>query len=170
MDIRRKWDITRVVLTAIYLFAGWMLFTWSIDIFSLIMGGLFSFLTAILTFRLFIDEYEADRRALLPRLPSLILYLLLLIFRMYVSSFKVLYNVLLGRINPGIVHFRTRLKSDLARVILTNSITLTPGTITLDLNDDHLVVHWLDAKTTHSSYAGEVIKGSFERLLKRIWI
>jgi multicomponent Na+:H+ antiporter subunit E len=76
----------------------------------------------------------------------------------------------LGKIDPGIVHFRTRLKSDLARVILTNSITLTPGTITLDLNDDHLVVHWLDAKTSHSGYAGEMIKGRFERMLKRIWI
>jgi multicomponent Na+:H+ antiporter subunit E len=55
-------------------------------------------------------------------------------------------------------------------VILANSITLTPGTITLNLDDDHLIVHWLDAETIHSKYAGELIKGDFERLLKRIFV
>ncbi|MBC7189819.1 Na+/H+ antiporter subunit E, partial [Candidatus Aerophobetes bacterium] len=62
------------------------------------------------------------------------------------------------------------LKSDLARVILANSITLTPGTLTLDLKEDHLVVHWLKAKTTHSHYAGRLIKGHFEIWLQKIWI
>lgn len=170
MDTRYKWNIVRIVLTTAYLFVGWLLFTWSLSPFSLTTGGVFSFITALLTYRLFIDENEAQRRALIPRLHFLVYYLLLLGFRLYVSSFKVLYNVLLGRINPGIVHFRTRLKSDVARVILTNSITLTPGTITLDLKDDHLVVHWLDAKTSHSGFAGELIKGDFERILRRIWI
>ena len=89
---------------------------------------------------------------------------------MYVASFKVLFNVIRGNINPRIVHFRTRLKSDLARVILANSITLTPGTITVHLDDDHLIVHWLDAKTTHSKRAGEMIKSQFEALLKKIFI
>jgi multicomponent Na+:H+ antiporter subunit E len=89
---------------------------------------------------------------------------------MYVASFQVLFNVLRGDINPRVVHFRTRLKSDLARVILANSITLTPGTISLHLDDDHLIVHWLNATTTHSKHAGELIKGPFEKLLKRIFI
>ena len=89
---------------------------------------------------------------------------------MYAASFKVLYNIIRGNINPRIVHFRTKLKSDLARVILTNSITLTPGTIAIDLEDDHLIVHWLDAKTSHSRYAGDLIKGKMEKLLKRIFV
>ena len=78
--------------------------------------------------------------------------------------------VIVGNINPRIVHFRTRLSSKFARVILANSITLTPGTLTLDLDEDHLVVHWVDAKTTHSHYAGRLIKGHFESWLKRIWV
>ena len=81
---------------------------------------------------------------------------------MYAASFRVLYNIIRGNINPRIVHFRTRLKSDTARVILANSITLTPGTITVDLDDDHLIVHWLNAKTTHSRHAGDLIKGKME--------
>ena len=45
---------------------------------------------------------------------------------------------------PVIVKFRTKLKSETARVILANSITLTPGTITVSLEEDELVVHCLD--------------------------
>ena len=170
MDVLRKWNLVRIFFTTLYLFGGWMLFSWSVAPFSLLMGGFFSFITALVSFRFFITDAEADRRALLPKPYLMGYYLLLLVFRLYVSSFKVLYQVFRGRINPRIVHFRTRLKSDLARVLLTNSITLTPGTITLDLKDDHLIVHWLDAKTSHSRYAGDLIKGEFERILLRIWV
>jgi multicomponent Na+:H+ antiporter subunit E len=170
MDVLRKWNTVRIFFTTLYLFGGWMLFSWSVAPFSLLMGVFFSFITALVSFRFFILDSEADRGALLPKPYFMGYYLLLLVFRLYVSSFKVLYQVLLGRINPRIVHFRTRLKSDLARVVLTNSITLTPGTITLDLKEDHLIVHWLDAKTSHSRYAGDIIKGEFERILLRIWV
>lgn len=170
MDVRWKWNIVRFLFTTLYLLAGWMLFTWSLVPFSLLMGAFFSLLTASFTYRIFIDEAEAGRRTLVPRLHYLVFYLLLLTYRMYISSFKVVYHVFRGDFNPRIVHFRTRLKTDIARVILTNSITLTPGTITLDLKDDHLIVHWLDAKTSHSRYAGDLVKGEFEHLLKKIWL
>lgn len=170
MNVRWKWNIVRFLFTTLYLLAGWMLFTWSLVPFSLLMGAFFSLLTAAFTYRIFIDEAEAGHRTLVPRLHYLVFYLLLLTYRMYISSFKVVYHVFRGNINPRIVHFRTRLKTDIARVILTNSITLTPGTITLDLKDDHLIVHWLDAKTSHSRYAGDLVKGEFEHLLKKIWL
>ena len=53
-------------------------------------------------------------------------------------------------------------------MVLANSITLTPGTITLDVNDDHLTVHWLLCTTKHGKAAGETIKGTFERMLQRV--
>jgi multicomponent Na+:H+ antiporter subunit E len=170
MDVLTKWKIIRVILTTLYLLGGWILFTGTFAFYSLFVGCLFSVLVALLTYSLFIDEKEADRRSLIPHAHLLVIYMLLIIFKMYVASFKVLFNVIRGNINPRVVHFRTRLKSDLARVLLANSITLTPGTITLNLEDDHLIVHWLDAKTIHSKHAGELIKGEFERLLKRIFI
>ena len=170
MTPQQKWNITRIVLTTIYLFVGWLVFTGTLAPYSLMMGFCFSGLIALISYRLFIHEYEADRRALLPRADVLVVYLLVVLFKMYVASFQVLFNVLRGDINPRVVHFRTRLKSDVARVILANSITLTPGTISLHLDDDHLIVHWLNATTTHSKYAGELIKGPFEKLLKRIFI
>ncbi|MBN1687069.1 MAG: Na+/H+ antiporter subunit E [Spirochaetales bacterium] len=150
--------------------AGWLLFTGSVEPVSLALGFGFSSLIALWTYGLFFEEQEAERRSLIPRVHLFLVFVLVLLFKMYVASFRVLWYIIRGRVNPEIVHFRTRLKSDTARVMLANAITMTPGTVTIDLDQDHLIVHWLEAKTTHSGYAGRLIKGSFEKLLKWIWI
>lgn len=170
MDIRTRWNAARIVLTTFYLMAGWLLFTWRLTPQVVVLGLVQSVIVALLTYRIFIAEDEVARRAQLPRLHWLVVYLVVLVFQMYVASFKVLWQILRGRINPGVVHFRTRLKSDVARVALASSITLTPGTIALLIDDDHLIVHWLDTRTTHSRRASELIALPFERLLRRIWV
>lgn len=170
MNLRTRWALVRFIITFLSLFAGWLLFTWSLDSGSLLAGAVSCLIVSALTFRIFVDETEAARRAHLPRIHIFILYVAVLVFNMYVASFRVLWQILRGDIRPGIVHFRTRLKTDIARVALTSSITLTPGTITLDLTEDHLVVHWLDTQTTHSRHAGELIKGIYERLLRHVWM
>jgi len=47
-------------------------------------------------------------------------------------------------INPGIVEVETDLESPLGRMLLANSITLTPGTLTVDLIENKLLIHWID--------------------------
>ncbi len=170
MNAATKWKITRIVFTSIYLMLGWLLFTGSLETTSLIIGLGFSILIALYTYSLFFEEQEAERRSILPHAHLLVVFALVLLFKMYVASFQVLWDMLRGRINPRIVHFRTRLKSDTARVMLANAITMTPGTLTIDLDQDHLIVHWLSARTLHSRYAGKLIKGTFEAILKRIWV
>lgn len=166
----RRWNMIRFVLTALYLWVGWVLFTWSLAPNELLLGLILSAAVGAMVWPVFVEENEAGRRSLLPRVHMLIVYFGLLVFQMYVASFQVLLRILRGRINPGVVHFRTRLRSDIARVALANSITLTPGTITLVLDDDHLIVHWLDSRTTHSRYARRLIAGDFEAVLGRIWV
>lgn len=170
MRTRVRWNIVRIALTTSYLFLGWLLFAWDLSARTIVIGLLQCVVVAVLTYPVFIQDDEAARRSQLPRVHMLGVYLLVLVFNMYVASFKVLWQILRGRINPGVVHFRTRLNSDIARLALSNSITITPGTITLQLDDDHLIVHWLDARTTHSKYAGKLIKGTYEKLLSRVWI
>jgi len=170
VKVSRKWTITRIVLTTLYLFAGWLLFTGSTAPYSLFLGGVFAVLVSLATYRYFIEEHEAALRSLMPRLYHVVVLLVVILWKIYAASFRVAWQVLSGRINPRIVHFRTRLKYDLARAILANAITLTPGTVTLELDEDHLIVHWLDARTTHSHYAGALIKGHFEQWLRRIWM
>lgn len=170
MHVSTIWKLVRIALTALYLMVGWVLFTGTLALSSLLLGGGFSLIIALLTYSIFIDESEAHRRSLLPHVHWLVVFMLVVVYKMYIASFEVLLNVIRGNINPRIVHFRTMLKSDVARVMLANAITLTPGTMTLNIDDDHLIVHWLDAKTLHSRYAGELIKGEFEALLKRVFI
>ncbi|MFQ3620451.1 MAG: Na+/H+ antiporter subunit E [Spirochaetales bacterium] len=167
MKARSKWNLIRILITSLWLFVGWILYTGSLVPTSLLIGVVASLLVALVTYDLFIQEHEAEKKALLVRVHFGILYLFYLLAQMYLSSFAVLLNILQGKINPRVVHFRTRLRSDLGRVILANSITLTPGTISLVLDDDHLIVHWLDAKTLHSTYAGILIKGKMESILSR---
>ncbi|MFW5742697.1 MAG: Na+/H+ antiporter subunit E [Spirochaetota bacterium] len=164
-----RWNIVRVAVTTAYLVLGWLLFTWDLSTGSLALGLIHSTIVALVTFPVFVESDEAARRSHLPRVELLGVFVLVLVFNMYVASFKVLWQILRGRINPGVVHFRTRLRTDIARVALTSSITLTPGTITLYLDDDHLIVHWLDARTTHSKYASKLVAAPYERLLRRIW-
>jgi multicomponent Na+:H+ antiporter subunit E len=149
---------------------GWLLFTWSLDMGSVLAGLGASLLVALLTYRIFIEETEAGRRSHLPRIHFFVVFLAVLIFNMYVASFQVLWQVIRGRYSPGVVHFRTRLRTDIARVAMSSAITLTPGTVSVLLDDDHMIVHWLNARTTHSRYAGKLIKGTYEELLKRVWL
>ncbi len=66
-------------------------------------------------------------------------------------------------IEPAVVRFRVDLKSSFARILLANSITLTPGTITVSLEGDEYVVHCLDKEL-----AGEIDRSVFVTLLKRL--
>ncbi len=67
-------------------------------------------------------------------------------------------------INPGIVKLKTTLKNDYDKLILANAITLTPGTITIDLQDENIYIHVLNLKTTDKETLQKEIIDSFEVL------
>lgn len=70
-------------------------------------------------------------------------------------------------IRPAVVRVSTGLRSDLGRLVLANSITLTPGTLTVDVEDDQLVVHWIDCPPgTDMAAATLAIADGFERHLR----
>ncbi len=165
-----KWRLIRFSITALAMFAVWILFVWSLDLFSLAAGALGALGIASLTYDVFIARHQANLRFFLPRPVHLAIYLCLLFLLIYQASFRMLAAVVTGRASPRIVHFKTRLRSDFARMVLANSITLTPGTVTLDLNDDHLTVHWFFCSTTHSTAAGNEVKGRLEAYVRKVWL
>jgi multicomponent Na+:H+ antiporter subunit E len=67
------------------------------------------------------------------------------------------------------VKVRTKLKSGIGRTILANSITLTPGTMTVEIRDEFLYIHWIDIKTDDIDTATEAIVSKFERHLEVIF-
>ena len=169
MDLKKRWKVFRIAVTFFFLMTGWYVFSGNLDFGSLLLGAAFSFVISIMTYDYFVDEAEVFLKDILPRPDVIFLYLVILIGRVYVASFDVAYRVLTMKINPGEIRVRTRLRSELARVLLANSITITPGTLTIDLKDDYLYVHRLVSKGTSALHAGELIKGTFERLLRRIF-
>ena len=97
--------------------------------------------------------------------PLLIQYILTLIWEILkanITVFRMIYSAEY-ELEPAVVHFRTNLHSTLARVLLANSITLTPGTITVSLEGDELSVHCLD-----KSLAQGLADGIFAKELERL--
>ena len=68
-------------------------------------------------------------------------------------------------INPGIIKLKTSLTDEYDKLLLANAITLTPGTITVELKDDFLYIHVLDLKTADRELMQQEIMGAFENAL-----
>lgn len=69
-------------------------------------------------------------------------------------------------VNPGIVTVRTRLKSAMGRMLLANSITLTPGTLTVDIDGEFLHIHWVTVDSPDIEAASQAIVAGFEEYLE----
>ena len=98
-------------------------------------------------------------------------YVTVLFWEVMRANVDVAYRVLHPRmpIRPGIVVIKTSLKSDIAKLILANSITLTPGTFTLDVIGDELLVHWINVKSEDIDEATRMIGRRFEKYLRVIF-
>lgn len=69
-------------------------------------------------------------------------------------------------INPGIVRVKTALKSRIGRLLLANSITLTPGTITVAIEGEDIYVHWINTTTDDLEESTRRIVSDFEKYLE----
>ncbi len=92
-------------------------------------------------------------------------YVILLIREIIKANLAIIPRILTveEEMDPIIVKFRTSLKSDFTRMLLANSITLTPGTITVSLEEDEYTIHCLD-----TSLAEGLENSDFEKVLKRL--
>jgi multicomponent Na+:H+ antiporter subunit E len=101
----------------------------------------------------------------------LAVYLPIFAWACLVANLDVAYRVLHLRlpIRPAIVKVRIGLKSEMGRFILANSITLTPGTLSVDLVGPDLYIHWINVSTDSPQLRAEMILGQFEGLLKKVF-
>ncbi len=72
-------------------------------------------------------------------------------------------------IRPGIVKVATTLTGEMSRTFLANCITLTPGTLTIDIDGQDLYIHWINIHTDDAARRTAEICGRFEPLLRRIF-
>lgn len=145
-------------------FAVWLVFngrvTLEIALFGVAVAGLmFAFICK------FMDYSLQKERALYKKVPLLCKYVLLLVKEIIQANLAVCKMILTRKevMEPVIVKVHTNLKSETAKVILANSITLTPGTITVSLTGQELLVHCLD-----KSLAEGMENSEFVRLLEKL--
>ena len=101
-----------------------------------------------------------------------LLYIPVFFYYVIKANFDVVYRALHPKmpINPGIVKIKTSLKTESAITALANSITLTPGTLTVDLTDDgYMYIHWINVKSDDLQQATEHIAKKFEYFLEKIF-
>lgn len=130
----------------IVFFLFWILLNgqWTTEI--ALVGLVLSVLLYLFVWK-FMDYSPKKEWALFRRVPRILGYLTYLVGEIFKSAWQTIRFIWSPgvEVEPQLVSFRSRLHTDAGRVVLANSITMTPGTITADIQGDKLLVHALDA-------------------------
>lgn len=166
------------IITTILCFITYLLLTtgsgtiglWSME--EILLGLILSLIAGFVTRNIFVKK---DFRMLNPiRWFIFVGYVIGPFFvGMAKANFDVAYRVITGKINPGIVKISPELKTDLGVTLLANSITLTPGTLSVDIDEEKndLYIHWINVK--EDALKGDTadlkyICGNFDKWVRRI--
>lgn len=158
----------RFTMTSIILFVVWLLMVGTFQAQELITGLVISLLIAFIALPklAILDDIRISIG-----LPFFFLQYLFVFLRALITS-----NIDMARrvispnlpISPDIVEIKTQLRSPLGKLMLANSITLTPGTLTVDVDDDVLRIHWIDTRSVDELHsATQLIAEQFEKPLLR---
>ena len=156
---KRKFHGLNFFATFTLLFGFWVFLSGFFDLFHLSLGVICCAIVAYATHDLLFTQ--TNLRTLPERHSAgkkFLLYLPWLIYQIYLANVHVVYLVWHPRmpIDPKIIRFKTKWKRDLVLVTMANSITLTPGTITLDIQDGEYYVHALSKKVADDLLGGEM--------------
>ena len=154
----------RYIYTFLIMFGFWILLSGKFDLFHLTLGVLSSALVSFLSADLLMFKEGKNRLVTGVRF---LMYLPWLLYQIVLSTMHVTFLALHPRmkdqIDPTIVTFKTKLKTNIAKVALANSITLTPGTITVRIEDQVFYVHAISRK------AAAGLPGEMEDRLARVF-
>ena len=156
-------------------FIVWVLLTWpfvdgKIDMQVIIAGLVAALIVSILFHEMLPQEHIVFISPV--RLFWAIVYIPVFSYYVIQANFDVVYRALHPKmpISPGIVKIKTNLTTDSGITALANSITLTPGTLTVDITDDgFLYIHWINVKSDDVEQATKLISQKFEWFLKKIF-
>lgn len=126
------------------LFVFWIILNGNVTGEILLFGVVISMIVYKFTYKSTRLTSSLERKAL-KKLPLIIKYLAILVFEVYKANIEIIKQVLSPHpeIKPALKYFKADLRSRISLVALANSITLTPGTITVTMNEDELLIHAL---------------------------
>jgi multicomponent Na+:H+ antiporter subunit E len=148
------------LLTFILLLVNWIIFSGVLDAFHLGLGVICCGFVAWLSTDLVFGNTSKGLRARLVEAFRFMGYAAWLLWQVVLANIHVLklaFSQNERATHPRIIRFKTSLKSDFARYVFANSITLTPGTVTMSLVGDEFVVHAID-KAVADELPGEMEK------------
>ena len=149
----------------VILFILWVILNGKITSEVLILGVIFSLVVTVFAQKFFYHEKRNTRHIIKEGIMT-VAYMGVLIVEILKANFAVLTVMLSSKIEiePCFCYFRTDLKEPIHRILLANSITLTPGTITVELSEDGLYkVHCLD-----KSFAPGMDDSVFVKMLRKM--
>ncbi|MCY6958078.1 Na+/H+ antiporter subunit E [Clostridium brassicae] len=142
----------------------WIILCGKFNIEVFILGIVVSILVSILNEKLF-DKATRKEKLLFKNIRFWVEYIVILVKEVIIANINVAMIVLSPNmdISPSILEVKTKLKSNFCRTVLANSITLTPGTITVDMENDMLKIHCLKRE-----YIEGIVNSKFEKILLKI--
>jgi multicomponent Na+:H+ antiporter subunit E len=151
------------ILGFVIAFLVWLALTWKIDIMNIALGSVFSLLASM-----FFGELltVTPKRALhITRYLWFIYYIMIFLWQMVKANIDVAYRVLHPKlpIDPGLIKIRTKLKSDVSKALLANSLSLTPGSTAVDFIGDQLYIHCIDVNRSVREEAS-----MFEKIIAKV--
>ncbi len=157
------------VLAFIISFIIWKMLTWNFEPADTMAGALVAVLIAALFGREF--PYHPGKAFKIRRYVNFVRFFLVFLKQMFKANFVMAYRVLSPGppIKPGVVKIPLRLTSPMGRIVLANSITLAPGTFTMDIGKDFLLVHWIYKLTDNPVEAEKLICGNLQNILKEVF-
>ena len=162
------------MVMCIFLFLLWLILngkvTLEICLFGVVVtAAVYAFCVAALGCR------PQTERRFLKRLGGYVVYGAILVREIIRANLAVM-RVIWSRkpdYHPAIVRVHAPLEKPVSRMLLSNSITLTPGTITMATAEEdgqlNYYIHWIDVATQDNQEAGDAIKGTLEKWVRRIW-
>ena len=144
------------VLTVLIIFAFWIFLSGEFSFILLLSGIISSLLVSYMSNDLLIGN--GDIKLGFIRTIRFIRFLPWLLWQIVLANIDLALRTLHPKmpINPILINIKNNLKTDLGMVILANSITLTPGTVTIDINENEFLVHVISEKAAQSLISGEM--------------
>ena len=149
-----------------FLFAFWLLLSGHFSPLMLGLGLASVALTVLLIRRMTLIDHESYPLHLSSRLPAFLLYIIKEIVKANIDVIKRILTFNRKSISPQLIEIDSPLKTDLGSVIYANSITLTPGTVSIDLNKDKILVHALTRESAEDLASGDMAKSIPDQIVK----
>ena len=155
------------IASFVILFAFWILLSGKFDLFHLSLGVICCLIVTLWSHDLLFQKRQVSIASRVAMFPRFVLYCFWLFYQIVLANLNVIYLALHPRmrklLSPQIIRFKTKLRGDISRVILANSITLTPGTITVRIEGDEFIVHALTREIVRN------IPGDMEDRIARVF-